>query len=188
MRFRHCACAFALLSLVVGALGCGQSITAREARARLQPEPPRPLYDESPEAAIQRDPEVPLRDLALSATMLQQPRRQIVEVALAMTGAPAKGIDCSSFAQQVYATGGQRLPRTVAAQMQSGSPVERAELRPGDLVFFAFKKRPADHVGIYTGEGAFVHVSSSARTVRVESLGKPVFAEALVASRRYVHE
>ena len=174
MRFRHRTTALAILLLSVGAMGCGQSITAREARARLQPEPPPPLHDgetptrsaSQPQRASRQAPTVPVRDLALGATVLHQPRRQIVEVALAMAGASSKGIDCSSFAQQVYETSGQRLPRTVSAQMMSGQPVERARLQPGDLVFFAFKKRPADHVGIYAGSGNFVHVSSAARGVR----------------------
>lgn len=183
MRFRHRALAFASLLLIAAALGCGKSITAREARARLQPESPPPLYTGSPGGGTG---DVALRDVALAASVLHQPRRQIVEVALAMTGSPANGIDCSSFAQQVYATGGQRLPRTVASQLMSGTPVASSELQPGDLVFFAFEKQPADHVGIYTGQGSFVHVSSRARGVRAESLHKSVFANALVASRRYL--
>jgi cell wall-associated NlpC family hydrolase len=186
MRFRHCTSGFAILLLSALAFGCGKSLTAREARARLQPQPPPQLYDDSRSAGAQRAPGVPLRDVALAATTLHQPRRQIVEVALAMTGSPSKGVDCSRFAQQVYASSGQRLPRTVAAQLMSGTPVQGAELQPGDLLFFSFEKRPADHVGIYTGQGSFVHVSSLARGVRVESLQKSIFANALVARRRYV--
>ncbi|UCE02414.1 MAG: C40 family peptidase [Candidatus Latescibacterota bacterium] len=126
-----------------------------------------------------------LRDLALDASVLPQPRRQIVESALAMAGASARGLDCSKLAQDLYASVGEGLPRTVGKQLESGIPVDVEHLRPGDLVFFAFEKRPADHVGIFAGQDVFVHVSSSARAVRVESLSKRAFAQAHVASRRF---
>jgi len=187
MRFRRHISAFAILLLSATMLGCGQSITAREARARRHPDQPAPVRGVVPSSGGGRASTMPLQDLALAATGLREPRRGIVEVALAMIGAPSKGIDCSSFSQQVYATSGERLPRTVSEQLASGSPVKTGDLLPGDLVFFAFEKRPADHVGIYAGDGAFVHVSSAANGVRVESLRKSVFSKALVASRRYVH-
>lgn len=194
MRVRHQMCVFAVLLTSASALvGCGRPITAREAHARSRPDSreSRERRESPPQtpttaSTVRRPSSVPLRDLALGATTLRQPRRQIVEVALAMSGAPSKGIDCSSFAQQVYATGGATLPRTVSAQLMSGTPVETAQLRPGDLVFFAFEKRPADHVGIYAGDDSFVHVSSAASAVRVESLHNAVFSNALVAGRRYV--
>lgn len=168
MRFRRHISAFAILFLSAATLGCGQSITAREARARRHPDQPAPVRGTAPNPGGGRAYTVPLQDLALSATALREPRRGIVEVALAMIGAPSKGIDCSSFSQQVYATSGQRLPRTVSQQLSSGSPVETRDMLPGDLVFFSFEKRPADHVGIYAGDGSFVHVSSAASGVRVE--------------------
>lgn len=186
MRFRRQVSGFAILLLSASTLGCGQSITAREARARLHPDQKAPVRGPVPDPGGGLASTVPLRDLALAATGLREPRRGIVEVALAMIGSPSKGIDCSSFSQQVYATSGQRLPRTVSEQLKSGSPVQTAEMLPGDLVFFSFKKRPADHVGIYAGDGSFVHVSTAASGVRVESLRKSVFSRALVASRRYV--
>lgn len=193
MRIRHTMC---VLALLLGGgyafAGCGSPITAREAQARNRPDsrprtaPSTRVAEAPPATTTLAPPSVPVRDLALAATTLRQPRRQIVEVALAMNGAPSTGIDCSKFAQQVYATSGETLPRTVSGQLMSGIPVERAELQPGDLVFFAFDKRPADHVGVYAGEGSFVHVSSAARAVRVESLHSTVFANAMVGARRYV--
>jgi len=186
MRFGRHVCCLAILLLSASTLGCGQSITAREARARQHPDQRAPVRDTVPRPPSSRASTIPLRDLALSATGLREPRRGIVEVALAMIGSSSKGIDCSSFSQQVYATSGQRLPRTVSEQLASGNPVSTGEMQPGDLVFFAFKKRPADHVGIYAGDGAFVHVSSAASGVRVESLHESVFSHAFVASRRYV--
>ena len=127
-----------------------------------------------------------VRDLALEAVALPQPRRQLVEVALAMTGSPATGLDCSSFAVQVYGSVGAELPRTVVSQLRAGRPVDAAALQPGDLVFFAFDRAPADHVGIYVGRGAFTHVSSTNRQVRLEALDAPQFARAQVGLRRFV--
>ena len=104
--------------------------------------------------------------------------------ALAMAGARARKFDCSSFAQHVYASSQTSLPRTTLQQYEVGRRVAASDLQAGDLVFFAFSRRPVDHVGIYTGRGSFVHVSSSTRTVRLETLSKAVFAESVVGGRR----
>ena len=158
--------------------GCGSPITARHARD--QTGTPSAL----PGAATEGGTD--LVSLANAASELPETRRQIVEVALAMTGAAAKRLDCSSFAQEVYGRSRLALPRTTRQQFAMGHEVAMAQLQSGDLVFFAFSKRPVDHVGIYTGNGSFVHVSSSTRTVRLESLSKAIFAQSLVAARRFV--
>jgi len=160
------------------ATGCGSPVTARHARERSGTPPP------VPGATIEggTDP----ASLANEATQLPETRRQIVEVALAMTGASAKRLDCSSFAQEVYGRSRLALPRTTRQQFAVGHEVAMSQLQSGDLIFFAFSKRPVDHVGIYTGNGSFVHVSSSTRTVRLESLSKAIFAKSLVAARRFV--
>lgn len=164
--------------LAAFAAGCGRAITAREARDWSEPAP---RSGGTPTMAPNM-----VRDLALEAVSLPQPRRQLVEVALAMTGSPATGLDCSSFAVQVYGSVGAELPRTVVSQLRAGRPVDASALQPGDLVFFAFDHAPADHVGIYVGRGAFTHVSSTNRQVRLEALDAPQFARAQVGLRRFV--
>lgn len=76
-------------------------------------------------------------------------------------GTSFQGIDCSALVQNVFEeTFRVSLPRTTGEQVHQGKPVSRAELVPGDLVFF----RPPgqyDHVGIYLGGGRFMHASSS---------------------------
>jgi cell wall-associated NlpC family hydrolase len=62
--------------------------------------------------------------------------------------------------------------------------VAAGDLLPGDLVFFAFERRPADHVGIYAGQGCGVHVASSARRVQVADLGAAAFVRAGAGARR----
>ncbi|MDR5867596.1 C40 family peptidase [Halomonas koreensis] len=79
------------------------------------------------------------------------------------------GIDCSALVQRVFADTFQlRLPRTTARQVRRGEPVSREALRPGDLVFFR-PPGPYRHVGIYVGEGRFLHASTS-QGVKLSSL------------------
>ena len=165
------------LAAILLVAGCGRAITAREARAQLDPA----------QAVVPSTPSsLSLVDLALEAASLPEPRRQIVEAALAHAGMPATGVDCSQLTTRVYAATGIDLPRTAEQQMAQGRPVEAASLMPGDLVFFAFRHRPADHVGIFTGQGAFVHVSSASSNVRLDRLTQDAFAGAYVGARSYV--
>ena len=162
------------------ACGCGRAITAREARARLDP-------SRNLDVPPSRSGAAPsLVELAEEASHLSPPRRTIVEAALAHTGMPAGKLDCSSLVARVFAVGGIELPRTTREQLGAGVAVDSDALLPGDLVFFAFRHRPADHVGIFTGSGAFVHVSSSYACVRLESFSQGDFARAYVGARRLV--
>jgi len=76
-------------------------------------------------------------------------------------GTSFQGVDCSALVQNVFEeTFRLSLPRTTGEQVHQGQPVSRGELVPGDLVFFRPPGR-YDHVGIYLGEGRFLHASSS---------------------------
>jgi cell wall-associated NlpC family hydrolase len=132
------------------------------------------------------EPDVVVPELVSAARTLAEPERQVVESALAALDQSEPGLDCSSFVVRVFASAGVALPRTVREQLRVGAPVEPSDLRPGDLVFFAFERRPADHVGIYAGNGRVVHVSASARRVQLADLAAPPFTTAWVASRRVV--
>jgi cell wall-associated NlpC family hydrolase len=80
---------------------------------------------------------------------------------------PRSGFDCSGFVRFVYAHFGVSLAHSSYAQFGLGRRVGRASLRPGDLVFFD----GLGHVGIYIGNGRFIHAPHSGTRVRVESLG-----------------
>ena len=177
MRGRGWAAAILLTLLETG---CGRAITAREARARL--DPARNL--DVPPSRSAAAPS--LVELAEQASQLPAPQRAIVEAALAHTGMPAGALDCSALTCRVFAVTGIALPRTTREQLAGGHAVDSDALLPGDLVFFAFRRRPADHVGIFTGQGAFVHVSSSADCVRLDSFSQAEFARAYVGARRFV--
>ncbi len=79
-------------------------------------------------------------------------------------GTSPKGFDCSGFTQYVYKKAGVSLPRTSSEQGKVGTKVSRSELRAGDLVMFP------GHVGIYIGDGKFIHSPSPGKSVCIEDL------------------
>ncbi|HEY9418243.1 MAG TPA: NlpC/P60 family protein [Pseudonocardia sp.] len=85
------------------------------------------------------------------------------------------GFDCSGLAQWAYRKAGVSLPRSSRAQSGVGTLVSRADLRPGDLVFFY---RPVSHVGIYVGNGNVVHAPESGDVVKVSPISRMPFAGA----------
>ena len=94
------------------------------------------------------------------------------------------GLDCSGFTSKVFREEGIKLPRTSRDQSRVGSAVSRGSLEPGDLVFFATRGRGRiSHVGIYTGDGKFIH-SASSHGVRVDSLSEAYYAKRLSTARR----
>ena len=87
-------------------------------------------------------------------------------------GTDANGLDCSALVQRAYREAGQSVPRTTrlqarAATRRHGNPA------PGDVVFFAINGNEIDHVGVYIGDGRFVHAPSSRGQVRIERLDNP---------------
>ncbi|NUL82353.1 MAG: C40 family peptidase [Armatimonadetes bacterium] len=99
-------------------------------------------------------------------------------------GSTSRGFDCSGFTSYVYAKYGIRLPHSSAAQAKMGRPVKRSELKPGDLVFFRTRGRGVSHVGIYSGNGQFVHASSARGRVRVDSINSGYYNSRFVTARR----
>ncbi len=98
---------------------------------------------------------------------------------------PATGFDCSGLVAYVYREAwGIRLPHSTQAQSEAGVPVSLAELQAGDLVFYDTEKRPFSHVGIYMGNGQFVHAPRSGARVRVESLESSYWTRRFNGARR----
>ena len=96
----------------------------------------------------------------------------------------ARGFDCSGFTSYIYRQHGISLPHNSAAQYRVGKPVSRSELRPGDLVFFRTRGNRISHVGIYIGNGKFVHASSARGRVRVDTLTSGYYHQRYVGARR----
>jgi cell wall-associated NlpC family hydrolase len=99
-------------------------------------------------------------------------------------GTTRDGIDCSGFTQAVYGELGVEIPRTASQQAAAARQVGPASLEFGDLVFFNTSGSGISHVGIYVGEGFFVHASSSSG-VRRDSLANPYYAARIVSAGRF---
>ena len=98
---------------------------------------------------------------------------------------PVTGFDCSGLVAHVYREAwGIRLPHNAGAQSKAGIPVSLAELQAGDLVFYDTLNRPYSHVGIYLGDGRFVHAPKSGARVRVESLKSAYWTQRFNGARR----
>jgi len=103
-----------------------------------------------------------------------------------------KGVDCSGFVYAVFRDFGYSLNRTSRDQIKNGVRVSKAELLPGDLVFFdttnATNQGYISHVGIYIGGGQFIHASSSSRTpyVTISGLDENYYAIRYVGATRIV--
>ena len=98
---------------------------------------------------------------------------------------PVTGFDCSGLVAHVYLEAWNiRLPHNTLAQSQKGAPVSLAELQAGDLVFYDTLKRPYSHVGIYLGDGRFVHAPKTGARVRVESIRTAYWAQRYNGARR----
>jgi cell wall-associated NlpC family hydrolase len=117
---------------------------------------------------------------------------EIVRVAAALIGSPYKygganphqGFDCSGLVFYSFDQLGVEVPRTAADQRHAAKPVTRDELTPGDLVFFRSSGRRVDHVGIYAGDGRFIHAPSKGAFVTYASLDDPYYRAHFVSAGR----
>ncbi|MEO3692195.1 C40 family peptidase [Roseateles paludis] len=97
------------------------------------------------------------------------------------------GFDCSGFTRHIFEMSvGLVLPRRADEQARSENlkSVEKDELKPGDLVFFNTMKRTFSHVGIYVGEGRFIHAPRTGSAVRVEDMRDAYWAKRFTGARR----
>lgn len=97
---------------------------------------------------------------------------------------PASGFDCSGLVMYSYQHAGVSLPHNTEKQRRLAKPVRRAEARRGDLLFFDEEGKKNSHVGIYLGDGTFVHAPSSGKKVRRDRLDTPYWRKHLSELRR----
>lgn len=100
-------------------------------------------------------------------------------------GETPSGFDCSGFTQYVMKQNGITIPRTAAEQYATGTAVEKSNLKVGDLVFFTTYKPGASHVGFYMGNGKFLHASSAAKQVTINSLSEQFYVDHYIGARSY---
>lgn len=122
--------------------------------------------------------------------------QQLVEYAKQFQGIPyvwgGNGptcFDCSGFTKYVYAHFGYGLNRTASAQMSNGRKVSLEELQPGDLVFFnnGRVRTSASHVGMYIGDGLFIHASTNHYNVEISSLSG-YYLNIYIGARRIIND
>ncbi|MGV8058544.1 MAG: C40 family peptidase [Smithellaceae bacterium] len=98
-----------------------------------------------------------------------------------------KGFDCSGLTMTVYQLNGLNLPRHSATQFEAGNSVDKDHLQKGDLIFFATKgKGKVSHVGVYIGDGRFIHAPSRGKNIRIDSLSGNFFAKRFVGGKTYL--
>ena len=99
---------------------------------------------------------------------------------------PQTGFDCSGLTMAVYRINGLDLPRSSRQQWKTGRPVKRSQLERGDLVFFATSGGSrVSHVGIYTGNGKFLHAPRRGRKIEISSLTNTYYKNRYLGARAY---
>jgi cell wall-associated NlpC family hydrolase len=151
----------------------------------------RPYYNRDLGGYLRPDPSltptalVPdeLRGADLGNARLRQVAESYLGVPYSFGGQSRSGMDCSGFIRQVYSEAqGLRLPHSSGGMFGMGRRVARADLKPGDLVFFR-QMGFIDHSGIYMGRNYFIHSSSSVG-VAYSALSAPYFGSHYAGARR----
>lgn len=131
-----------------------------------------------------------------SPSLMEQAGSTVQDIllsALSLSGTPYKyggnspetGFDCSGFVRYVFSQAANlTLPHGARAISQLGKSIPVDQLRPGDLVFFDTLKKAFSHVGIYLGEGRFIHAPSSGGGVHVVNMNDPYWAKRFNGARR----
>jgi NlpC/P60 family len=128
-----------------------------------------------------------------TSTQISERTGDLVSTAIGFLGIPylrggnsaETGFDCSGFVRAIYKdTIGLILPRSADQQANATQKIDKSELKPGDLVFFNTMKRTFSHVGIYLGEGKFIHSPRSGATVRIEDMRIPYWNLRFDGARR----
>jgi cell wall-associated NlpC family hydrolase len=118
---------------------------------------------------------------------------ELVTRAMGLLGVPykfggnseVKGLDCSGLVRNVYEkTFGMVLPRRAEEQAAATETIERTELQPGDLVFFNTMKRAFSHVGIYVGDGKFIHAPRKGKRVKIDDMRSAYWQKRFNGARR----
>ena len=155
---------------------------AELARAPKPPDTSTSSVAEAPSA-----PEPAKADASIKERLLRVARGMLA-VPYRFGGTTLWGLDCSGFVQKAFAFLDLDLPRSAREQFREGAKVAKADLSPGDLVFFRTYAKYPSHVGIYLGDNRFVHASSRDRKVTVESLDTPYYMKRYIGAKRLLFE
>jgi len=163
--------------------GCGMLSSLTQAPAPVSGE--RSSASASPPRALAAPVALPISEKAQDVVLFAL---GLVETGYRFGGKnPDAGLDCSGMVSYVFdKAAGVKLRGSAADIARRGKPVEAAALKPGDLVFFNTRNKSYSHVGIYIGDGRFVHAPNSAGKVRAESLNAGWFAARFEEARTYL--
>lgn len=121
-------------------------------------------------------------------------RESLIQTAYRFEGVPYKwggtsaatGFDCSGYTMTVYRLNGLQMPRTAREQFAKGYSVKKSQLKKGDLVFFdTMKKGYASHVGIYLGNGKFIHAPRTGKSIEEANFNSDYFQKCYLGARAY---
>jgi cell wall-associated NlpC family hydrolase len=117
--------------------------------------------------------------------LIVETAKQYLGVPYVWGGSKPSGFDCSGFVYYVFNKTGYQLSRLMSVQYKTGTPVEKDELIPGDIVFFQNTYESGmSHVGIYVGDGQFIHAPSHGLTVSYADLNSDYYTEHYYGARR----
>lgn len=119
------------------------------------------------------------------ATAIIDTAKSLLDTRYIYGGTTTNGFDCSGYVQYVFKENGITLERTAAQQYSyNGTSVSKSELQPGDLVFFSSSSQTVGHVGMYVGDGQFIHSSSGAGKVIITSINSAYYVSHYVGAKR----
>lgn len=147
---------------------------------------------EPPATTSSRSQEEPRTATSSTESNIQSSSNNVVQVAetyigsrYVSGGSSPSGFDCSGFTQYVYGKCGITLSRTSYTQATQGTSVNKSELQPGDLLLFHYYGSSSiGHVGIYVGDGKFIHAANSNRGVVYDSINSGYYADNYAGARR----
>ena len=128
----------------------------------------------------------PTDEQGLRASLVES-ARSYLGIPYLFGGTTERGFDCSGLTGAVYRLNGLRLPRSSLAQFEAGSPVELDRARAGDLLFFATQGGGrVSHVGLYVGQGAFIHAPRTGQGIRQDDLSDRRHRNVFMGARTYL--
>ena len=130
--------------------------------------------------------------IAAPARPIADVRQRVIRTATSLLGTPYRfggttpaGFDCTGYIAYVFRNAaGMNLPRRSVDQVRSGEAITPLAMQPGDLVYFRIEREKSLHVGIYLGEGRFIHAPSTNGAVNTQSLGVTYWRTRFLGARR----
>ena len=140
-----------------------------------------------PSVVVRKEP-LTLDSLERLGTRIAETAKSLVGTAYRFGGQDPNGFDCSGLAYYVYGRFGYELPRLAKDQVKAGRWVSKGGLEPGDLVFFKGTFYKGYHVGIFLGDGRFVHAPRTGKRVEVRRLDQGYYRNKYYTARRIISD